>query len=96
MYSVNAVIRIHESRIEISDLSANEEVQKVVEPELIFSQDHNLLMYLKAILTQVTVQKDDSENSEEEDSDSSVSLLKSDDEKSAGKAKGKSKKSDFQ
>ena len=99
LYSVNAVIRIHESRIEISDLSANEEVQKVVEPELIFSQDHNLLMYLKAILTQVTVQKDDSEDSEEKDSDSSVSLSESDDEKltatATAKAKGKDKKSDF-
>ena len=73
LYSANAIIGIRGSRIEIGDPQAGEVVRGVVGPELVFSQDHNLLMYPKAILTQPAGDSDSSE-SEEEDSDSSVSL----------------------
>lgn len=49
----------------------------MVGPELVFSQDHNLLIYPKAILTWLA-DKPDSSETEEEDSDSSVSLAEDD------------------
>ena len=75
----------------------NESIQEIVRPELMFSQDHNLLMYLKAILTQDTVleNENDSEDSKVNDSDSSESVLKSDDEKLI-EVTTKFRKSDFQ
>ena len=76
LYSVNATIGIRGSRIEISDPRAGEEVRDIVGPELVFSQDHNLLMYPKAILARLADESDSSET--EEESDSSVSLSEDD------------------
>lgn len=45
LYSVNARRSIWSSIIEIGDPSLGEEVRNVVGPELVFCQDHNLLMY---------------------------------------------------
>ena len=73
---MNATIGICRSRIEIGDPCAGEEVRDVVELELIFSQDYNLLMYSKAILAQLADKSDSSEM--EEELDSSVSLSEDD------------------
>ena len=69
---MNAIIEICGSRIEISDPYAEEKVRDIVELKLIFFQDYNLLMYLKAILAQLADESDSSEA--EKESDSSVSL----------------------
>ena len=73
---MNTTIEICEFRIEISDSCAEEEVRDIVELKLIFFQDHNLLMYSKAILAQFTDELNSSKT--EEESDSSVSLSEDD------------------
>ncbi|SLM37975.1 Ribonuclease H-like domain [Lasallia pustulata] len=72
LYSVNAIIGIRGSKIEIGDPLQGEAVREVVGPELVFSQDHNLLMYPKAILTPTMDDNSDNEDDEvESDTDSS-------------------------
>lgn len=51
-YSVNAQISIRSFIIEIVDLSLGEEVCNVVGPELVFCQDHNLLIYPQKYMPQ--------------------------------------------
>ena len=46
----------------------------MIEPELMFSKEHNLLMYPKAILTSNALNSPDESDEDDEDSDSSVSL----------------------
>ena len=73
---MNATIEICRFRIKISDPCAEEEVRDIVELKLIFSQNHNLLMYLKVILAQLADKLNSSEA--EKESDSSVSLSEDD------------------
>ena len=77
-------------RIEIDDPAAGEAVQNVIELKLIFLQDHNLLMYLKAILTsQVKDNSDDEKPDEESETDSTVSLLEKEEESKKAKSEKK-------
>ena len=50
LYEVNATISIRESAIEVRDSAADETVCQIVSSELVFCRDHNLIMYLKALL----------------------------------------------
>lgn len=51
-YSVNARISIRSSTIEIGDPSLGEEVRNDVGLDLVFCQDHNLLMYPRSYMPQ--------------------------------------------
>ena len=44
---MNAVINIRSSFIQIDDTTFHEIVRTVIESKLVFSEDHNLLMYSK-------------------------------------------------
>ena len=48
LYSVNVVINIRSSFIQIDDITFHETVRIVIDFELVFSEDHNLLMYSKS------------------------------------------------
>ena len=77
LYSVNVIIRIWGFKIEIENSAAEKAVQNIIDSELMFSQNHNLLIYLKVILT--SHMRDDSDNEDtkadvDSDTDSSVSL----------------------
>ena len=74
LYSVNAIIEICESQIEIEDSVIEKSIQDMIESELMFLKEHNLLMYLKAILILNTLNSSDKSDENNEDSDSSVSL----------------------
>ena len=74
LYSVNAIIGICESQIEIEDSAIEKSIQDVIESELMFLKEHNLLMYLKAILISNVFNSSDESDKNDEDSDSSVSL----------------------
>ena len=90
LYSVNAIIGIRGSKIEIGDPAAGETVRDVIGPELVFSQDHNLLMYPKAILTPHMVDDSDDEDPEadvDSDTESSVSLSDEEEPKRAKSGK---------
>ena len=73
---MNTTIEICRFKIKISDPHAEKKVRDIVELKLIFFQNYNLLMYLKAILTQLADESDSSEM--EKKSDSSVSLSEDD------------------
>jgi hypothetical protein len=51
LYSVDAFISIRKSKIIIDDTSIDEIVREMIEPELIFCKNHNLLMYSKFVMT---------------------------------------------
>ncbi|SLM35366.1 hypothetical protein LPUS_04613 [Lasallia pustulata] len=92
LYSVNATIGIWGSRIEIGDPAAGETIRDIVEPELVFSKDHNLLMYPRAILT-ARDSPSSSEQVEELETDSAESLSEEEEEEEEPpKEKGKAKK----
>ena len=74
LYSVNAIIEICESQIKIENSAIEKSIQDVIESELMFSKEHNLLMYLKAILILNVLNSSDESDKNDEDSDSSVSL----------------------
>jgi hypothetical protein len=48
---VNAFISIRKFKITIDDVSIEEIVREVVEFELVFCKNHNLLMYSKFVMT---------------------------------------------
>lgn len=79
LYSVNAQISIRSSTIEIGDPSLGEEVRNVVRPELVFCQDHNLLMYPQKYMPQTIPHSpepaDDSDSLEISSSDESEDEL---------------------
>lgn len=90
LYSVNAIIGICGSKIEIGNPLQGETIQDVVGPELVFSRDYNLLIYPKAILTPTMDADSDDEEVEagaDSDSESSVSLSEEDEEPKKGKSK---------
>jgi hypothetical protein len=71
--ALDAIIAIQNFKIMIGNSSFNENIHKVVGPELFFCEDHNLLMYSKSIMTapQVTAEDaDDSSSESDDDSDS--------------------------
>ena len=80
LYEVNATISIRGSAIEVGDPITDETVRQIVGPELVFCRDHNLIMYLKALLLTCN----DLSESDEESISSSEKLTdieKGDDEK---------------
>ena len=58
LYTVNTVLFIQDSRIEIEDFSVSEALKIIQKSELVFNWDHNLLMYSKIILTSRTDEKE--------------------------------------
>ncbi len=50
MYSANVELSIWHSQIEVGDPNIGEAAREVVGPELVYCQDHNLLMYAKGVL----------------------------------------------
>lgn len=48
--SVNVELSIWHSQIEVGEPNIGEAVREVVGPELVYCQDHNLLMYSKGVL----------------------------------------------
>ncbi len=48
---MNASISIRKFKITIENVSIDETVRKVVDLELVFCKDHNLLMYSKFVMT---------------------------------------------
>ena len=60
---MNALISIRQFRIMIDDITINEIVRAIVDFELVFCKNHNLLMYFKFAMTvldkHVTIEKID-------------------------------------
>ena len=50
-YSVNVLIFIRQSKIMIDDVNQKKTIRTVVESELMFCNNHNLLMYSKSVMT---------------------------------------------
>ena len=50
LYSVNAIISVRQSSIQIGDHSIGERVRYVTGPELVYHKDHSMLMYPKAAI----------------------------------------------
>lgn len=85
LYSVNAVINIRSSSIQIGDIASHESVRTVKGPELVFSEDHNLLMYpksgfptgpkggMKPYINEPVQDDDDESDDESEDSEDNLS-----------------------
>jgi hypothetical protein len=68
LFSVNAVISIRESKIEVGDVSLGETVRVVQGPELVFSSEHRILMYpKKRIAREIDDSSESDESSESED-----------------------------
>ena len=71
---------IQDSRIEIENLSVSKASRIIQESELVFNQNHNLLMYSKIILTSKTDEKEKmknrSDNSDDSDSSDNFSDIK--------------------
>ena len=59
---MNMIFFIQDSRIEIEDFSVSEALKIVQKSELVFNQNHNLLMYSKIILTSRTDEKEKMKN----------------------------------
>ena len=83
LYVMNTVFFIQDSRIEIEDFSMSKSSRIIQKSELVFNQEHNLLMYLKIILTsqsdeenekndEIKGESDDSENSNNSDNFSDI------------------------
>lgn len=74
LYSVDAKIFIHHSSLTVSDITMSEDVREMVNPEMIFCKDHNLIMYPKSAIARAlppaTVEEvsDSSESSDSEES----------------------------
>lgn len=52
LFSVNAHISIRESRISIGDPSLGESMRDIVGPEMVFCNEHTLIMYPKTVFTE--------------------------------------------
>ena len=74
LYFVNAFISIRQSRIMIDDVFAKKMSRAVIDSELVFCKNHNLLIYLKFVMTMldkhVTVEKIDDIDSKSASSNS--------------------------
>lgn len=53
LYSVNAILSIRESKTEIGDPTLGEQVREVEGPELVFCNEHDILMYPKSASRQL-------------------------------------------
>ena len=69
LYSVNAVISMRQSSIQIGDSFIGERVRYITGPELIYHRDHNMLMYLKAIIHTVEAFRNPLESDSDDRSD---------------------------
>lgn len=63
LWIMNVIIVIQNSKIMIKNLSFNENIHKIVESELFFCKNHNLLMYFKLIVTALHVTVKDANDS---------------------------------
>ncbi len=63
LWIMNVIIVIQNSKIMIKNLSFNENIHKIVESELFFCKNHNLLMYFKLIVTALYVTVKDANDS---------------------------------
>ena len=75
---MNVILFIQDSRIEIEDFSVSKMSRAVQESELVFSQEHNLLMYSKVILTSQSDERDEKNDEMKDKSDDSDDLNNSD------------------
>ena len=64
------ILFIQNSRIEIENFSVSKASKIVQESELVFNQNHNLLMYSKIILTSRTDEKEKMKNKSNNSDDS--------------------------
>ena len=55
MYDVNVIIFIRDSFIQIGDLQADEIVRYIIDSELIYHQNHSILIYPKIIIVKQTL-----------------------------------------
>lgn len=55
LWIVNVIIVIQNSKIMIENFSFNENIREIVESELFFCENHNLLIYSKSIMTALHV-----------------------------------------
>ena len=88
LYSVNAVISIKNSSIQIGDSALGEVPRFIQGPEMCFHSDHNLLMYPRSIFPSERfkeVVEDDSSSDEEESESSGDNLSDVDDTESKSK-----------
>ncbi len=80
---MNAYISIRDSKLFLGDLGVGESVREVIRPEMFFSSEHNILLYLKGLksqlLKQPTVEEVDDLLEEDDDLSSSDSNGASDD-----------------
>lgn len=83
LYSVNAIICIRDSSIQIGDPAIGEKVRFITGPELVYHRDHSMLMYPKAIIYSADA-FDNQEESEEEDESSEDDLSEVEDEAPQG------------
>lgn len=78
LYSIDAFISIRQFKITINDVSIDEVVREMIDSELIFCKNHNLLMYLKSVMTfekEVIIENADSSSSNfDSDSDDANDL----------------------
>lgn len=59
---MNVIIEIQQSIIQIKDSKIEEVIKNIIDLELVYHNDHNLLMYLKAIISlfsKTTIEFDD-------------------------------------
>lgn len=82
LFSVNARISVRNSTIEIGDPRLGEEVRDVVGPELVFCNDHNLLMYPKKYMPKILQHSSDVVTSRIDAANDSDSLEESSSEES--------------
>ncbi len=71
LYSVNAVISVRQSSIQIGDPSIGERVRYITGPELVYHRDHNMLMYPKAIIRSAEAFSNPLDTDSDESSDES-------------------------
>ena len=70
---MNMILFIQDSRIEIEDFSVSKASRIVQKSELVFNQNHNLLMYSKIILTSRTDEREKMKNKSDNSNDSDSS-----------------------
>lgn len=71
LYAVDALISIRDSSIRIGDSAVGEVPRDVRGPEMVFSPEHNLLMYPKAVLNNPGPVLDGNSDSSDEEQDES-------------------------
>lgn len=75
LFSVNAYLSIRESRISIGDPSLGESMRDIVGPEIVFCNEHTLIMYPKTAFTKT---REENTSSDEDSSGDEVSEAEED------------------